>query len=201
MSEPAYAFLLRGTSCELCGTTPKKTDVDYNLRVRLCHKCCQKNLRTKAMVLKEHKGVHEDVFEASFSTECELSSCSTPFESLFVPLADSSAGEKRLDGACSSLLSVPLRISSPPPPFIAYYFLPDVLIMSDNLETLDDESLELFLTERRKVIEKVNRDAEAIFEFESNKLDEEIDEDNTAHQSRVFAIYAKLKELGHEETE
>jgi hypothetical protein len=116
-------------------------------------------------------------------------------------LADSSAGEKHLDGACSSLLSVPLRTSSPSPPFTAYYYLPDVLIMSDNLKTLDNDSLELFLTERRKVIEKVNRDAEAIFEFESNKLDDEIDEDNTAHQARVIAIYAKLKELGHEEKE
>lgn len=52
MSEPFYAALLRGGSCMSCGGTPKKTEVDYSVRIRTCSKCLKANLRIEAWVRK-----------------------------------------------------------------------------------------------------------------------------------------------------
>ncbi|GAA6035448.1 hypothetical protein JCM8097_000260 [Rhodosporidiobolus ruineniae] len=90
-----------------------------------------------------------------------------------------------------------------------FYFLPDVLAVSNHLNALEStwleseeepggEPLQPYIASRRQLKKQVARDATTLFRFEASVLDEELAEESVGRMARRREIYDKLAELGHD---
>ncbi|GAA6023436.1 hypothetical protein JCM10207_004411 [Rhodosporidiobolus poonsookiae] len=184
LSEPVYAYLVKGVACGACSTKKKQTSFDHHVRRRCCQACFRINLRIETYIRKRHDDLHERTFDCALETEF------------------SAAGASRVDGASYYYTPDVLTISDH---LHALEAASPVQVVFDNeaaegvgekvIETVS--AVEVFVRQRATLKAGIKVDAERIFEYELKSLDENIDAMDELRRERQQAIYAKLDALGY----
>ncbi|BGP48139.1 hypothetical protein JCM10450v2_004011 [Rhodotorula kratochvilovae] len=182
LSEPKYAFLAQGSTCQVCGSTRHKTEAEHPLRVRACSKCFQKDLQIEDKIRKEHPQVHEYAFRCALSTKY------------------SAAGKARVDGKFYYWVPDVVDISEhlhsldPQPTFV------DVAEDEDTVERyIPNDAVSKYFDERRAVIKRVGDDADTIVDFDRRKYREALHEESEDRKKRYEMLCAKLAAAGFTE--
>ncbi|BGO93985.1 hypothetical protein NBRC10512_003617 [Rhodotorula toruloides] len=68
LDEPTYAYLLYGKACQVCGTTKRETAADFDLQVRACAKCFERNICLATSLEESIDKLHPLTFQCCLST-------------------------------------------------------------------------------------------------------------------------------------
>ncbi|GAA5898943.1 hypothetical protein JCM8208_005433 [Rhodotorula glutinis] len=174
LSEPKYAALVQGSTCQHCGLVRSTTKGLYELRVRACPKCISINLKSLDTIWSQNKGIHRSTFEAALSTT-KPQKYSTAADPVVYWLPEVLAVSKKLQ-----LLDPGAALSSDPTrhPSLA---------------------ATMYVGRRREYVVRVKEDAEKIRQFEKDNVARQQQEDDEKRGRRYQQLCRKVIAAGFSE--